>query len=350
MTAPAPAPPAPAPARAAGAHRRMALRQLAVVLVAGVVLVVAAALSLTLGAVHVPLHTVIDALTGRAEEGPLREIIVSLRVPRMVEAIVVGAALGVAGVLLQGALGNPLASPDIVGITGGAGFGAILILLAFPGSVALLPVGALFFGALAGAIVLAIAWSGAHAGATSRLILAGIAVAALFGAGTTSLMVAFSDRVQSAVLWMAGGLSSDGWSDMEVAWPYFLVGFLAAAVLARPLDRLALGDDVAESLGAHPKRIRLAAVIAATLLASAAAALVGLLGFLGLVIPHLVRLAGGTASHRFVMGASALVGAALLLVGDTLARTVLAPIELPVGPFMVVLGVPVFLWLLRGAH
>jgi iron complex transport system permease protein len=341
---------ATATARSAPARRRMAVRQTVVVGIAAVVLVVAAALSLTLGAVHVPLSDVLDALTGRAEDGPLREIVVSLRVPRMVEAVVVGAALGVAGVLLQGALGNPLASPDIVGITGGAGFGAILILLAFPSAVALLPVGALAFGALAGAIVLAIAWSGPHAGATSRLILAGIAVAALFGAATTSLMVAYSDRVQSAVLWMAGGLSSDGWSDMEVAWPYFAVGFLAAAALARPLDRLALGDDVAESLGAHPKRVRLVAVIAATLLASAAAALVGLLGFLGLVIPHLVRLAGGTASHRFVMGASALVGAALLLAGDTLARTVLAPVELPVGPFMVVLGVPVFLWLLRGAH
>ena len=339
-----------AEAPTARAHRRSALRRATVLAVAGLVLVVAAALSLTLGAVHVPLHDVLDALTGQAEAGPLREIVVSLRVPRMVEAIVVGAALGIAGVLLQGALGNPLASPDIVGVTGGAGFGAVLILLAFPGSVALLPVGALVFGLAAGALVLVISWSGPMGGATGRLILAGIAVSALFGAATTSLMVAYSDRVQSAVLWMAGGLSSDGWSGMRVAWPYFAVGFVAAAILARPLDRLALGDDVAESLGVHPRRIRLVAVTAAALLASAAAALVGLLGFLGLVIPHLVRLAGGTASHRYVMGASALVGAALLLAGDTLARTVLAPIELPVGPFMVVLGVPVFLWLLRGAH
>jgi len=328
----------------------VAVRQTSVVLVAALMALAAAAASLTLGAVHVPLHDVLDALGGRAEAGPLREIVVSLRLPRMVEAIVVGAALGVAGVLLQGALGNPLASPDIIGVTGGAGFGAILVLLAFPSAVALLPVGALVFGALAGALVLAIAWSGPSGGATGRLILAGIAVSALFGAGTTSLMVAFSDRVQSAVLWMAGGLSSDGWSGMEVTWPYFGVGFVLAVLLSRPLDRLALGDDVAESLGVRPRLIRLVAVIAAALLASAAAALVGLLGFLGLVIPHLVRLAGGTTSHRYVMATSALVGAALLLAGDTLARTVLAPIELPVGPFMVVLGVPVFLWLLRGAH
>ncbi|HMS71999.1 MAG TPA: iron ABC transporter permease, partial [Baekduia sp.] len=213
-----------------------------------------------------------------------------------------------------------------------------------------LPVGALLFGSSAGAVVLAIAWAGPGAGGTSRLILAGIAVGAMFGAATTSLMVAFSDRVQSAVLWMAGGLSSDGWSGMNVAWPYFAVGFVIAFLLARPLDRLALGDDVAASLGTRPRMVRLAAMVAATVLASAAAALVGMLGFLGLVIPHLVRLAGGTSKHAFVMLGSVLVGAALLLVGDTLARVIAAPIELPVGPFMVIIGVPVFLWLLRGAR
>jgi iron complex transport system permease protein len=117
----------------------------------------------------------------------------------------------------------------------------------------------------------------------------------------------------------------------------------------RPLDRLALGDDVAASLGGHPRRVRLTAAVAAALLASSAAALAGLLGFLGLVIPHLVRLAGGSSSHRFVVPASALAGAGLLVAGDTLSRVVLAPIELPVGPLMVVLGVPLFLWLLKDA-
>lgn len=340
----------PVVARPVAVRRTQALRRVAVVAVALLVLLAAVALSLALGAVHVPLHDVADALTGRAQPGPLREIVLSLRLPRTAEAVVVGAGLGVAGVLLQGALGNPLASPDVIGVTGGASFGAVLVLLAFPSAIALLPVGALAFGLLAGVLVLGFAWSGVDAGATGKLILAGIAVSALFNAATTSLMVAFPDRVQSAVLWIAGGLSSDGWSGLETTWPYFGAGFLGAVLLARPLDRLALGDDVAESLGARPRAIRLAAVASAALLASSAAALVGLLGFLGLVIPHLVRLAGGTASHRYVMGTSALVGAALLLAGDTLARTVLAPIELPVGPFMVVLGVPVFLWLLRGAR
>lgn len=325
------------------------LRRVSVVLVAGVALACAAAASMTLGAVHVPLRDVLDALIGRAEAGPLREIVVQLRLPRTVDALVVGAALGTAGALLQGALANPLASPDVIGVTGGAGFGAMLVLLAFPGAIALLPVGALVFGALAVAIVVAVGFTGPRGGGIGRIVLAGIAIQSLFAAMTTSLMVAYSDRVQGAIFWLAGGLSSNGWSELEVAWPYFLVGFLLAALVARPLDLLAFGDDTAEALGVRPRRVRLMAAAAAALLASAAAALAGLLGFLGLVIPHVVRLAAGTAAHRFVIPASALVGAALLLAGDTLARTVMAPIELPVGPLMVVLGVPVFLWLLRRA-
>jgi iron complex transport system permease protein len=323
----------------------VAVRQATVLLVSAAALVAAAAASLTLGAVHVPLSDVVAALTGRADPGPLKEIVLQLRLPRTISALVVGAALGVAGAMLQGALANPLASPDVIGVTGGAAFGAILILLVFPGSIALLPVGALVFGLAAAALVFAIGGTGG----IGRLILAGIAIASMFGAATTSLMVAFADRVQSAVFWLAGGLSAQGWSDIEVTWPYFAVGFVLAVGLMRPLDRLALGDDVAASLGARPRMIRLAAGASAALLASAAAAIAGLLGFLGLVIPHVVRLAGGTAGHRFVVPASALAAAALLLIGDTLARTVLAPIELPVGPLMVVLGVPLFLKLLRSA-
>jgi iron complex transport system permease protein len=325
------------------------MRRVAVVSVAGVVLLAAAAASLTLGAVHVPLHDVLRALTGKPADGPDRQIVLELRLPRTVCALVVGAGLGVAGGLLQGALGNPLASPDVIGVTGGAGFGAMLTLLVWPSAIALLPVGALAFGVAAAAIVFVIGWSGADGGSIGRVILAGIAISSLFGAATTSLMVAYSDRVQSAVFWLAGGLTSDGWSALDVVWPYLALGFVLAAGLSRPLDRLARGDDVAESLGARPVRIRLLAAAAAALLASSAAALAVLLAFVGLVVPHLVRLAGGTASHRFVLPASALVGAALVLAGDTLARTVLAPIELPVGPLMVVLGVPLFLWLLRKA-
>lgn len=315
-----------------------------------IAIVVATIASLAFGAVSIPFGDVLDALFGGGEiPDSSSKIILDLRLPRTVEAIIVGAALGVAGALLQGALNNPLASPDIVGVTGGAGFGAVLILILFPAKVALLPVGALFFGLLAAAMVFAVAWSGANRGSVSKLILAGIAIGAMFGAGTTAILTAYPDRVPSVLFFIAGSLTSDGWGDLKAVWPYFAVGFVLAIGLMRPLDRLSLGDEVAASLGTNPRLIRLLAGVGAALLAASAASLAGLLAFLGLVVPHFVRMAAGTSNHTYVVPVSALAGAALLLIGDTLARVVAAPIELPVGPFMVLIGVPMFLFLLRRA-
>jgi iron complex transport system permease protein len=263
--------------------------------------------------------------------------------------MVVGAALGVAGALLQGALANPLASPDVIGVTGGAGFGAVLIIILYPDSIALLPVGALVFGLLAAAMVFIIGFTGPTGGGIGRVILAGIAIASLFGAGTAALMAAYPDRVPSAIFFLVGGLTSTGWETLKQIWPYFAFGFVLSVFMIRPLDRLLLGDDVAASLGSKPRTIRLVSALAAAVLASAAAAVAGLIAFIGLVIPHIVRLAGGTNNHTFVVPVSAVGGAALLVAADTLARTIRAPIEMPVGPFLVVLGVPLFLWLLRKA-
>jgi len=325
----------------------VSLRQILVALFALAALVASAIASIAFGAVHVPIGDVIDALTGQARDGPLKQIILDLRLPRMVEALLVGAALGVAGTLLQGALANPLASPDVMGVTGGASFGAILILIVFPSQIALLPVGALAVGMIAAGLVFVIGATGVGGGSAARLILAGIAMTAAFQAGTTSLMASFPDRVPGAIFWLAGGLTTAGWENIKVTWPYLAIGFVLAALLARPLDRLALGDDVAASLGSRPRAVRLTAAIAAAMLAACAAAIAGLVTFLGLFIPHVVRMAAGTSSNTYIVPVSALAGAALMLVGDTLARTVAAPIELPVGPLMVLLGVPVFLYLLR---
>lgn len=327
----------------------MSIRRTAVTVTLLVALAAAVVASLAFGAVHIPFSHVIDILLGRDASGPETQIVEVLRLPRTVEAIVVGAALGVAGALLQGALANPLASPDVIGVTGGAGFGAVLIIILYPDSIALLPVGALVFGLIAAALVFFIGFTGATGGGIGRVILAGIAIASLFGAGTAALMAAYPDRVPSAIFFLVGGLTSTGWDTLNQIWPYMAVGFIIAALMIRPLDRLLLGDDVAASLGSKPRTIRLIASFAAAVLASAAAAIAGLLAFLGLVVPHVVRLAGGTNNHTFVVPVSAIGGAALLVAADTLARTVRAPIEMPVGPFMVVLGVPLFLWLLRKA-
>jgi iron complex transport system permease protein len=327
----------------------VSIRRTAIVVALIVALLAAIVASLAFGAVKIPFSTVVDILLGREASGPDTQIVEVLRLPRTIEALVVGAALGVAGALLQGALANPLASPDVIGVTGGAGFGAVLIIILYPESIALLPVGALAFGLLAAALVFFIGFTGSSGGGIGRVILAGIAIASLFAAGTAALMAAYPDRVPSAIFFLVGGLTSTGWDTLEQIWPYLAVGFVISAFMIRPLDRLLLGDDVASSLGSRPRTIRLIAAFAAAVLASAAAAIAGLLSFLGLVVPHVVRLAGGTNNHTFVVPVSALGGAALLVAADTLARVVRAPIEMPVGPFMVVLGVPLFLWLLRKA-
>jgi iron complex transport system permease protein len=326
-----------------------AVRQTIVVVTSAALVAAGFVLSLVIGAVHVPVSDVWDSLTGSAAKGPLDTIVMQLRLPRTVDAIVVGAALGIAGALLQGALANPLASPDVIGVTGGSAFGATLIILLFPASIALLPVGALVFGLVAAALVFVIAWTGPTGGSISRLILSGIAITALFTAGMMTLFTLHPDRVQSAIFFLAGSLESEGWDDTVAVAPYLVIGLVAALALIRPLDRLALGDDVAASLGARPRVIRLGAGAAAAVLASSAAALAGLLTFVGLVVPHVVRMAGGTSRHGYVVPASGLAGGAIVLIGDILARTVAAPRELPVGPFMVLLGVPLFLWLLRKA-
>jgi iron complex transport system permease protein len=312
-------------------------------------LLAAVVCSLAFGAVKVPISQVLEIIFGNGGSPTDVQIVETLRLPRTVEAMLVGAALGVAGTILQGALGNPLASPDVIGVTGGAGFGAILIIIVLPGSIALLPLTALAFGLLAAGLVFAFAWSGRNRGSVGKVVLAGIAMLSLFTAGTTGLLAAFPERAPSAIFFIAGGLTSSGWRDLETVWPYFAAGFFLVLFLIRPLDRLALGDDVAASLGSRPQLIRLGAGVAAALLAAASAAIAGLLGFLGLVVPHVVRMAGGTSSNTYVVPASAIGGAALLAGADTLARTLRAPIEMPVGPFMVILGVPLFLWLLRKA-
>jgi len=325
----------------------MVFRRASVLAAAVLALVASAIGSLAFGAVDIPIGHVIDAIRGVDVPRAEAKIVLDLRLPSLIEGILVGAALGVAGAVLQASLNNPLASPDVIGVTAGAGFGATLIILAFPGSVALLPLGALAFGLLAATLVFSVAWTGRNRGGIGQVILAGIAVAALFTAGTTSLMTAFPERVQSVIFFLAGGLTPNGWEDLGSFWPYFAAGFVIAAFLVRSLDRLAMGDDVAASLGSRPRVIRLLSGLAAALLASAAAALAGLLGFIGLIIPHLIRLAAGTSRNAFVIPTSAIAGAALLVAGDILARVVAAPLVLPVGPFMVVLGVPLFLYLLR---
>ena len=267
-----------------------------------------------------------------------------IRVPRVILAALVGTALAVSGAVLQAVMGNPLADPGIIGVTSGAGFFGMLILLAAPTMVASVPVAA-FGGAMLAAIVIYIlAWRGDIS--PMRLILAGVAVNALFGAGISALMVLYSDRVQGALLFMNGTLSLRSWPEIRIALPYILAGLLLAVLCCRRLDVIVLGDDVARSMGMNVQANRLALTAIAAVLAAACVSAVGLLGFVGLIVPHIMRMVVGNR-HLVLIPASILAGGALVMASDTLSRTLFSPTELPVGIAMAVLGVPFFLFLLR---
>ena len=316
----------------------------------GVVLAVLCLLSLALGAANIPPDQVIRALFGDAPSRFVDNVVWTARVPRTALALAAGAALGLAGALMQALTHNPLADPGVLGVSAGASFAIVL-------AVGVLGINSLygyvwfaFAGALIATVAVYLLGGLGRSGMTPvKLALAGIAVTSMLWSFTQAIVLTDVDALNKFRFWSAGSLAD---ADNGMVWrvlPFLVIGAVLALACAPALNSLALGDDVAASLGGRPQRVRLTAAVAAALLASSAAALAGLLGFLGLVIPHLVRLAGGTSSHRFVIPASAVAGAGLLVAGDTLSRVVLAPIELPVGPLMVVLGVPLFLWLLREA-
>lgn len=273
-------------------------------------------------------------------------VVWDIRLPRVLLAAMVGANLATSGVILQAIMGNPLADPGIIGVSSGAGLFGIVILLAFPSLYLMVPLFAFIGALLACVLIYMLAWKGGIQ--PMRIILAGVAVSTLCGAGISAVMVLYSDRVQNALLFMNGSLSMRGWSEVHTLWPYCLLALTAALFCVRRLDVIVLGDDVARSMGMNVQANRIMLTAIAALLAASAVSTVGLLGFVGLIVPHIMRMILGT-NHSFLVPGSILFGAALVMFSDTLARTLFSPIEIPVGIAMAVLGVPFFLFLLRRA-
>ncbi len=330
-----PAPIPRPPGRAAAVLSALAL--LAAVLV----------LSLGMGAVAYGPRAVVSALLGTAggAADPVAVVIIrDLRLARTLAAGIAGAALAVSGVLLQGLFRNPLADPYILGTSAGASLGAALALVFVrtPGAASL---GA-FAGALgAAALSGAAARSTARSGSTTAVLLAGTAVSALCSAGVTLLVSLRQQDLYAVYFWLLGSFNGRGWRELSVLAPLALVTGAAAFLLARPLDVLAAGEESARSLGLDVRLLRAAAVAVAALGTAAAVAAGGVVGFVGLVAPHAARLVFGP-SHRRLIPASAAAGAVLLMSADALARTVLAPLELPVGVLTAFAGAPFFLILL----
>jgi len=299
-----------------------------------------AGVSLIAGSTDIEARAAVAAMFGDLAE-PARTVVLELRLPRVLSAFGIGALLAVAGVLLQALFRNPLADSYVLGVSGGAALGALLALLI--GSALWLVQTAAAAGAvLATLLVLALA----HGGATVRVLLTGVVVASACGALVTLVLVlADNGQLRGMMFWLAGDL---GWA----AHPWIMAGAalsatIAVGLIARPLDVLATGETTAQSLGLNLRRWRVAIVVLAGLLTAGAVIQGGTIGFVGMVVPHLVRLAFGTAMHRVVVPAAALAGGTLLAAADLVARTAAAPRQLPVGAIMALLGVPVFLVLLR---
>src|SRR5690606_20704512 len=277
-----------------------------------------------------------------------RTIILDLRLPRVALALVAGAGLALAGAVFQAVLRNALAEPYVLGVAGGAAVGAVAAVVS---GLAIIP-GAVQIAALAGAIgamllVLRIALRVGRALDTRVLLLAGVVVGAFFNAVILLLlMLADVESFRSAVFWMMGSLAGATWRSTLLLTLYIIPSSIALLALARPLNLLAVGEETALFLGARVERVKLIAYFIASLLVAAAVSACGVIGFIGLIVPHAVRLAWGS-DHRLLLPASMLGGGTFLLLADTAARSIAAPAELPVGVITALVGVPIFVLLLR---
>ncbi len=275
-------------------------------------------------------------------------ILFELRLPRVVLGLLVGAVLSVSGGAYQGVFRNPLADPYLLGVAAGAGLGATIAIVGVGSSSALVGVAA-FIGAL---IAVAIAYSlGSTVGGRrtgSTLILAGVAVASFLTAVQTFVQQRNTDTIREVYSWILGRLGTVGWSEVGLMVPYAAVSITVILLHRRLLDVLAVGEEEARTLGVRPDRVRLIVVLAATLGTAGAVAVSGLIGFVGIIVPHTVRLLVGGA-HRVILPLSVLGGAAFLVLADLIARTVLSPAEVPIGVITAFVGGPFFLLVLRNS-
>lgn len=274
------------------------------------------------------------------------DILWQIRLPRVVLGGLVGAMLAGGGASFQGVFRNPLADPYLLGVAAGAGLGATAVIVAGPQLTELLPLAA-FAGAV-GAVTLTyvVGATVGRQGATVSIVLAGVAVAALLTAIQTFLQQQHAQDLQSVYAWILGSLTVATWSEVVLILPYVAVSALVLLSHRRLLDVLRVGEDEADSLGVRSSRVRITIVAAATLGTAAAVAVSGLIGFVGIIVPHTVRLTTN-ASYRVVVPVSMIGGAAFLILADVAARTVLAPSEIPIGVVTAFVGAPFFLFVLR---
>ncbi len=320
-------------------------------------LVVVAALATTVGSVRIPLLTTCEVLVSKLPlfhitpvwPSGVETIILEIRLPRVILAGLVGAALGPAGATYQGLFRNPLADPYLIGVAQGASLGAVIGFL-LPTTWHVLGVGIIPLFAFTGALVsTAIVYSLSRVGKTlpvTTLILAGVALGALLGSIVSYLIISSGEKIHGIIFWLMGSFSLTQWADVALVLPYVVIGIGVILLYARPLNVMQLDEEQAQQLGINVERLKLVLLTAATLITAAAVSFVGTIGFVGIIVPHAVRLLWG-ADHRFLLPLSVLNGAIFLIVADLIARTAQAPAEIPIGVITAICGAPFFLYLLR---
>lgn len=297
------------------------------------------------------IHILMDGVLG-AKDGGIerfdRQIVLEVRLPRIILAIIVGAALSVAGVIYQSLFRNPMADPSVIGTSSGAALGAtIAIACGLDLKINLL--GTIPFMAFTGAVlttllVYRLAKTGSRVPMTV-LLLAGIAVSTFLSSAISLIMILRRDEMYNIVSWLMGGFASRRWMDVGIIVPYALIGFLATIIFGRELNLMLLGEERAKQLGLNSDSLQKFMIISASLLVAGAVSVGGIIGFVGLLVPHMVRFIAGP-DHKYLLPASALAGGLFLLAADTIARTLLAPLELPVGIVTSLCGAPFFIYLL----
>ena len=322
-----------------------------------ILLAVVIVLATSVGSVKIPLgetwRILIDRLPfvhlGVDKSSAAGIIIWDIRLPRVLLAGTVGMALAVAGATYQGLFRNPLADPYLIGVAQGAALGAVIgFLLPVTGlgvTYGLIPALA-FAGALASVMMV---YSLARVGKmlpVSTLILAGVALGALLGAIVAYLTITSGSVMRSIIFWLSGSFALSQWSELQVVLPIVLAGSIFIMAFGRPLNIMQLDEEQAQQLGVNVERLKVVLLIVSTLITAAAVSFVGIIGFVGIIIPHAVRLIWGP-DHRFLLPLSMLCGAIFLILGDLLARTLMAPTEIPIGVITAMAGAPFFLYLLR---
>ncbi|EUJ17343.1 transport system permease protein [Listeria grandensis FSL F6-0971] len=309
-----------------------------------ILLVVSMIIAVGVGSIHIAPMESIRTLFGEGAELS-QTILWNLRIPRVLIAVIVGTNLAVSGAFLQAVMRNPLADPGLTGVSSGAAVTVLMIVLLFPNFGSFAPLAGMIGGLVAVVIVYALAWKNGTI-SPMRIILSGVAVNAIMGGIIGLLSILYSDRLPAVVQWMNGSLAAKGMGDVGLLLPYSIIGWVCAIFFIRKANILSLGDDIAVNLGEKMNQTRIILSIIAVYLAAISVSVVGLLGFVGLIVPHMARFLVGSNYWRLIP-MSMVLGALVLLTADTIGRSLFAPLDIPAGIIMAIVGAPYFLYLMR---